>query len=333
MDGRRAGRPIAGPPQRATPPGARDARRSVGHGRGPRPRLPPILVAASLGIRWLVPRPLPRRPQRCGSRWSLLTLVRTPVPSDEIDRLARTEPSMAPPGPRRRPRDYPRHSAASGGERAAPARARETVDKKWTRVQYRRPGAERSSRLAATGRNRRSGRRIEPAKQEGRSRPRPSSSLLPSSMRRQARERPRRPGGRCIAGFRTRQTLLTEIVSPDAAFRWRGGCRGFVHLSPDRGATWTLRSGMTVDLAAGASPARTSAGWSVAAGRYCSPPTARTWQRVPFPEAIDLVAVGRPSAHGDRHDRRRARVLHDRRRRDLDPARPARNLARLRSNG
>jgi hypothetical protein len=84
----------------------------------------------------------------------------------------------------------------------------------------------------------------------------------------------------------------TEIVSPDAEIRWRAGDRGFVQLSRDRGATWeALRSGVTVDLAAGASPSP-SVCWLVGRGGTVLLTTdGRNWARLTFPEAIDLTAV------------------------------------------
>ena len=84
----------------------------------------------------------------------------------------------------------------------------------------------------------------------------------------------------------------TEIVSPDLTIRWRAGARGLVQLSRDRGATWEpLRSGVTVDLTAGASPSP-SVCWLVGrAGTVLLTADGRTWQRLTFPEPVDLTIV------------------------------------------
>jgi hypothetical protein len=83
-----------------------------------------------------------------------------------------------------------------------------------------------------------------------------------------------------------------DIVSPDASIRWRVGPRGFVQLSRDRGTTWdSLSSGVTTDLTAGSSPSP-SVCWLVGrGGTVLVTSDGRTWQRVMFPEAIDLVTV------------------------------------------
>jgi cytoskeletal protein RodZ len=82
-----------------------------------------------------------------------------------------------------------------------------------------------------------------------------------------------------------------EIVSSDPSIRWR--IRGAeVEHSIDAGATWTKQAtGTTVRLTAGASP---SAGvcWLVGQrGTVLRSSDGRTWQTVPFLEAIDLVRV------------------------------------------
>ncbi|HEY7448786.1 MAG TPA: YCF48-related protein [Vicinamibacterales bacterium] len=85
---------------------------------------------------------------------------------------------------------------------------------------------------------------------------------------------------------------VIEIASSDAASRWRVGARGFVQLSRDRGATWeVLGSGVTADLVAGASPSA-SVCWVVGrAGTVLLTTDGRNWQRLTFPEPIDLTAV------------------------------------------
>jgi hypothetical protein len=83
-----------------------------------------------------------------------------------------------------------------------------------------------------------------------------------------------------------------EIVSPDAAVRWRLLPGGRVARSLDRGATWQEQStGVAVTLSAGAAPSPDVC-WLVGpAGTILVTADGRAWQRVTFPEAIDLVSV------------------------------------------
>jgi photosystem II stability/assembly factor-like uncharacterized protein len=82
-----------------------------------------------------------------------------------------------------------------------------------------------------------------------------------------------------------------EIVSAEGNVRWRISGAS-VERSGDAGATWQTQStGVSAVLAAGAAPSRTVC-WVVgAAGTIVRSVDGRTWQRVPFPEAIDLRAV------------------------------------------
>ena len=85
---------------------------------------------------------------------------------------------------------------------------------------------------------------------------------------------------------------FTEILSPDSTLRWRAGARGFLQLSQNSGATWEpLKSGVMVDLIAGASPLP-SVCWLVGrAGTVLLTTDGRSWQRLTFPESVDLTTV------------------------------------------
>lgn len=87
-------------------------------------------------------------------------------------------------------------------------------------------------------------------------------------------------------------TAAVEIVSPDPAIRWRLGEPGVVQYSADGGRTWDAQAtGTAVLLMAGASPSP-SVCWLVGrAGTILLTTDGRRWQRVPFPEPVDLVAV------------------------------------------
>jgi hypothetical protein len=87
----------------------------------------------------------------------------------------------------------------------------------------------------------------------------------------------------------------TVIVSPNPARRWRivpGGPGGAVQRSTDGGSTWhTQETGASVTLAAGASPTP-SVCWLVGpAGAVLRSTDGRSWQRLAFPEAANLVSV------------------------------------------
>lgn len=117
----------------------------------------------------------------------------------------------------------------------------------------------------------------------------PGAAAAPASMATRSAQ-----VGRANTGTRA---PVIEIASPDAAIRWRVGAGGFVQLSRDRGATWeALGSGVTTDLVAGASPSATVC-WVVGrAGTVLLTTDGRNWQRLTFPEPIDLTAVGATDA-------------------------------------
>jgi hypothetical protein len=84
----------------------------------------------------------------------------------------------------------------------------------------------------------------------------------------------------------------TVIVSSSQASRWRIVPGGAVERSTDGGSTWqTQQTGATVTLVGGASPSP-SVCWLVGpAGTVLLSTDGRSWQRVAFPEATDLISV------------------------------------------
>ena len=84
----------------------------------------------------------------------------------------------------------------------------------------------------------------------------------------------------------------TDIVSPNPSIRWRIGRAGSVQYSTNGGASWEpTATGVSLDLSAGASPAP-SVCWMVGrAGTIILTADGRRWQRVAFPETVDLTAV------------------------------------------
>jgi photosystem II stability/assembly factor-like uncharacterized protein len=85
------------------------------------------------------------------------------------------------------------------------------------------------------------------------------------------------------------------IVSSNPARQWRivpGGPGGAVQRSTDGGSTWqTQMTGVSVTLAAGASPTP-SVCWLVGpAGTVVLSTDGSSWRRLGFPEVADLVSV------------------------------------------
>jgi hypothetical protein len=89
-----------------------------------------------------------------------------------------------------------------------------------------------------------------------------------------------------------RAVVGTVIVSSSQASRWRIVPGGTVERSTDGGSTWQAQeTGATVTLVGGASPSP-SVCWLVGpTGTVLLSTDGRSWQRVAFPEATDLISV------------------------------------------
>ena len=86
--------------------------------------------------------------------------------------------------------------------------------------------------------------------------------------------------------------VVPDIMSPDANVRWRILTGGNVARSTDGGSTWQTQStGVAATPTAGSAPSPTLC-WLVGPrGTIVVSTDGRSWQRVPFPEAIDLTAI------------------------------------------
>jgi hypothetical protein len=84
----------------------------------------------------------------------------------------------------------------------------------------------------------------------------------------------------------------TVIISSSQASRWRIAPGGAVERSTDGGSTWQPQeTGATATMAAGASPSP-SVCWLVGpTGTVLLSTDGRTWRRIAFPEATDLISV------------------------------------------
>ena len=85
--------------------------------------------------------------------------------------------------------------------------------------------------------------------------------------------------------------IALEIVSPDPLRRWRIAGLG-VQGSTDGGKTWTTQLASTeAELLAGSAPAPSVAWLAGRAGLVLLTTDGASWQRVAFPEAVDLIAI------------------------------------------
>jgi Photosynthesis system II assembly factor YCF48 len=91
--------------------------------------------------------------------------------------------------------------------------------------------------------------------------------------------------------------IAAEIISPETSSRWRLETSSTVSRSTDGGKSWVSQPiGLSVMLTAGASPSPTVC-WMVGrAGVILLTTDGRTWQRVTFPEQVDLRSVSATSA-------------------------------------
>jgi photosystem II stability/assembly factor-like uncharacterized protein len=83
-----------------------------------------------------------------------------------------------------------------------------------------------------------------------------------------------------------------EVLSPDRNIRWRIVRGDSVEHSTDGGTTWQRQpTGAAGTLTAGVAPAPATC-WLVGrSGIVLLSTDGRTWQRVVFPDTIDLVAI------------------------------------------
>ena len=82
------------------------------------------------------------------------------------------------------------------------------------------------------------------------------------------------------------------LQTADGSTRWRILTPGSVQRSNDAGATWeTQATGVSAILSSGAAPSKTVC-WLVGKGGVVLlSADGRSWLRVPFPHAVDLVSV------------------------------------------
>jgi hypothetical protein len=269
---------------------------------------------ASLTLRWLVPAAA-----AAATAVAVWIAVVPPgnrpdatAPSSEIDRLAaRPEPSLASPPPPAAPAPVPGSAPATAREAPPPpARAfaksrpvpEEFKEDKNKALDERAKSEVQAPELLDARRDRSETEKpadkvvAQARKQEEFRRQAAAAPPVDAPAAGRAAETPAPPIA-SVAGFRAGRGAVTEIVSPDPASRWRIGAAGVVHRSTDAGVTFaTQQTGIKTELLAGSSPARDVC-WIVGRGGVVLLSTdGRTWQRRPFAEAIDLVAVSAADA-------------------------------------
>jgi hypothetical protein len=113
---------------------------------------------------------------------------------------------------------------------------------------------------------------------------------------------PAPPPAAPVAGMSAMRAQQTEappltVSAPGGSVIWRFGALGRLSRSPDAGDTWhDQASGTNADLLAGSAPAPAVC-WMVGTGGTVLLTTdGERWERQPFPEVVDLVAVAAASA-------------------------------------
>ena len=100
------------------------------------------------------------------------------------------------------------------------------------------------------------------------------------------------PAAAALAAARPGLSPAPTVAAPGGSVLWRFGAGGRISRSADAGDTWQDQvSGVTADLIAGAAPSAAVC-WAVGtAGTVLLTTDGERWERRPFPEAVDLVAV------------------------------------------
>ena len=118
-----------------------------------------------------------------------------------------------------------------------------------------------------------------------------SAAPAPSAQSRTRTANAVQPSRDAVPGFLAKDSSV-EIGSPDRSNRWRIGPPGSVEYSNDSGSTWqTLSTGVSVGLTAGASPSSSVCWLAGRSGTVVLSTDGRRFQRVAFPEDVDLIAV------------------------------------------
>jgi hypothetical protein len=282
---------------RTAPPAAPQHRwwRSVGW-------LVPIAAAAAALVLWIaVPERRPARPTsapRAGAEPQVVQTAPAPptAPSSPESREPRAPvdaPAIDQTGPRQRVRPEPGSAMRAEPSRAAGAGARESPAAAalgiapFTASKDERAGGRDAkandpseARAAASPGAGASGSTSDPSSPQAR---RLTEAAAPRATLNAV--------GRPAVEDAAKATAAVAIVSPDANVRWRINGTN-VERSGDAGTTWQMQpTGVNAVLTAGAAPSRTVCWMVGAAGTVVRSVDGRSWQRLAFPEPIDLRAV------------------------------------------
>jgi hypothetical protein len=137
------------------------------------------------------------------------------------------------------------------------------------------------------------GARAAPAPAATPSAPSAAAAEAPGAdQRTDATDRMQSARGSIARSMRESIAVSPEVVSPDGRTRWRFSIAGSVERSTDQGVTWETQStGINAAMTAGSAPSPLVC-WLVGrSGTVLLTTDGQTWQRVAFPESLDLVAV------------------------------------------
>lgn len=229
-------------------------------------------------VRWLVPIAIT-------SAAALVLWVKTPVQRTAFEARRSEQPSaLVDAAPSPAPNAVPSPAAAAPASPPQTARRLDRpADSKDEKARVEDSVAPRQEQPGAQASSERDARAAAPAAAPAPSRPEALLRAIPSAAESAA------------APFRqlAKETgAPLDVVSPDRNIRWRVAIGGSVARSIDGGSTWESQStGVAATLTAGAAPTSTTC-WLVGrAGIVLLSTDGRTWQRVSFPETVDLVAI------------------------------------------
>ena len=228
--------------------------------------MPVVATSAAAVVLWLkTPEPRPSQPLR-SNQPSTVVDAPAPVPPAAEESALRKQAASGLKRPLDSKDEKPREALKEARPESITANAEEPV-------------AAPQERLSAATAVERDARAAAPA----------AASVQPRS---DESPQPAPSAARSLSGFAREMSAPLEVLSPDRNIRWRIVRGDSVEHSTDGGTTWQRQpTGAAGTLTAGVAPAPATC-WLVGrSGIVLLSTDGRTWQRVVFPDTIDLVAI------------------------------------------